>query len=156
MNNDAVRQILTESGRQTLEIMFFEMPDATSSETQRPNGELVGINLTFAGEPSGRLGIVLSEPVARSIAANFLAAEDENELTPNQIGDVAGEFSNIVCGSVLSDLESKFNFDLSTPVTIHIAADDPAPDYCEQSPIACRFELPGGSIVLYLAFEEST
>jgi two-component system chemotaxis response regulator CheY len=156
MNKDAVRQILTASGRQALETMFFEIADAASSETQRPNGDLVATSLTFTGEPPGRFGIVLSEPVARSIAANFLALEDENELTPNQIRDVAGEFTNIVCGSVLSDLESKFNFDLSSPVAIHIAVDDPPPACCEQSPIACRFELSGGSIVLCLAFEEAT
>ncbi|HMF79438.1 MAG TPA: chemotaxis protein CheX [Bryobacteraceae bacterium] len=156
MDKDAVLQLLSESGRQALETMFFALPDAISSERLRPSGELVAGSLTFAGEPPGRFGIVLSEPVARTIAANFLGSDDENALTPDQIGDVVAELTNIICGSVLTDLEAKVNFDLSSPVAIHVPAGAPAPNYCEESPLACRFELLGGSLLLCLAFEEAT
>jgi hypothetical protein len=61
---------------------------------------------------------------------------------------------------VLTDLEADAGFDLSMPVPVHVAADEPGPDYnvqpdgWENSPVTCRFDLTGGSIVLYLAFGE--
>src|SRR5713226_6268740 len=155
MFEDSVRQLLSESGRHTLETMFFTTPDGVSSETKRPAGELIAASLTFAGAPPGRFGAILSEPVARAITANFLGAEDETALAPAQLGDVVAELTNIICGSVLSELEANANFDISTPVPIYVAAADPGPDYREGSPVACRFELAGGSIVLYLAFGEA-
>ena len=41
---------------------------------------------------------------------------------------------------------------LSIPIPIHVPAADPGPDYTAGSPVTCRFDLPGGAIVLYLAF----
>lgn len=156
MNETAALQLLVEAGENALETMFFAVPDASSVDRQRPPGELIAASLTFAGEPPGRFDLLLSEPVARSIASNFLGTEDEQELTPDQIGDVVSEFTNIICGSVLSELERKANFDLSSPVAVRVAPADPLPAYWGESPIICRFELPGGSLLLGLALEEAT
>jgi CheY-specific phosphatase CheX len=152
MHEPEVFQLLACAARQTLETMFFMLPDAVSTGPQRPPGALIAASLTFEGSPPGRFGAILSEPVGRTLAANFLGVEDEGTLSPARIAEVSGEFANIVCGSVLTDLEGETGFDLSTPLPVHVAGADPAPDYAGGSPVTCRFDLPGGAIVLYLAF----
>jgi chemotaxis protein CheY-P-specific phosphatase CheC len=156
VNEPMVRHLLERSGVRALETMFFTMPDSVSSDMQRPTGALVGASVSFKGSPPGRFGLILSEPVGREIAANFLGVEDGSALSPAQIAEVSGELSNIICGAVLTDLECNAEFDLSVPVPVHVTAADPGPDYGDGSPVACRFEVAGGSIVLYLAFGETT
>jgi CheY-specific phosphatase CheX len=152
MNEQEVFQLLACAGQQTLETMFFTMPDVVSTGTERPAGPLIAASLTFEGSPPGRFGAILSEPVGRSMAANFLGAEDEEALSPAQIAEVSGELANIICGAVLTDLEANAAFDLSSPIPTYVPADDPGPDYASGARVTCRFELPEGAIVLYLAF----
>jgi CheY-specific phosphatase CheX len=154
MIEDAVRHLLFESARHALETMCFTAPDATSADPSRPPGELIASHLTFAGAPPGRFGAVVSAPVARNIAANFLGAEDDAAVRPEQVREVVGELTNMICGAVLSELESNVNFDLSAPAPVLVAETEPGPDYLEY-PVTCRLEMPGGAIVLYLAFEEA-
>ena len=153
-NKEALLEVLAGAGRRALEIMFFEVPDV-SNDPQRPAGELVASSLNFAGEPPGSFAIVVSAPVAKSLAANFLGAENEQDITPDQVGDVVGEFSNIVCGSVLTEIEPKAHFDLSAPLVVHVQPLETAPPYCLGSPLTSRLELSNGSILLYLALEET-
>jgi CheY-specific phosphatase CheX len=155
MIEDSARALLSESAQKTLETMFFTTPDRVSADPQRPAGELIAASLTFQGAPPGRFGVVMSEPVARTIATNFLGAEDGKRLPPAQVRGVIGELANIICGAVLSELESNANFDLSSPAPVQVGADEPGPDYATGSPVTCRFEMPEGAIVLSLAFEES-
>ena len=75
MNEQEVFQLLACAAQQTLETMFFTMPDVVSTGTERPVGLLIAASLTFEGSPPGRFGAILSEPVGRSMAANFLGAE---------------------------------------------------------------------------------
>jgi CheY-specific phosphatase CheX len=154
MLDDSVRQLLSESAQKTLETMFFMTPDGISEMAQRPAGPLIAASLLFTGTPPGRFGIVISTPVARTLAANFLGFEDERKLPLPQVGGVIGELANMICGVVLSELESHCNFDLTTPAPVMVGADDPGPDYSAGSPVTCRFELPDGAMVLSLAFEE--
>jgi len=155
MIEDAARQLLSESAQRALETMFFTTPDAMSTDTSRPGGELIGASLTFAGVPPGRFGAVVSAPVARSIAANFLGVEDDAAVSPEQVREVIGEFTNMICGAVLSELESDANFDLSAPAPFRIGSTSPLPVYLGEYPVTCRLEMPAGAIVLYLAFEEA-
>lgn len=154
MVDDAVRQLLSESAQKALETMFFTAPDGVSAEPQRPTGELIAASLTFRGEPPGRFGMVISEPLARTLAASFLGSDDEGLLLPVQVADVMGELANMMCGSAVSDLESNVNFDLGAPESIHVGAGDPGPDFTAGSPSICRFEFSGGALVLFLTFEE--
>jgi chemotaxis protein CheY-P-specific phosphatase CheC len=155
MNEPEVRQLLANAGQRALETMFFTMPDSISCDTQRPPGALVAASLTFQGCPPGSFGLILSEPVGRAITANFLGADTEEDVSPAQIAEVSCELTNIICGSVLTDLEANADFDLSMPLPVHITAADPGPDYGKRLPVTCRFELSEGSIVLYLAFGEA-
>jgi hypothetical protein len=70
------------------------------------------------------------------------------------VSGVIGELTNMLCGVALSELESQSNFELSTPETLAVAADEPAPDYAGGSPTVCRFEFPEGALAFFLEFKE--
>jgi len=78
------------------------------------HGGSLSYSLRFEGHISGRFGLYLEEGTARTLAANFLA-EDEGTLSCPQIGEVAGELANMLCGSVMSQVEGDRKFILSHP-----------------------------------------
>src|SRR5690349_3924516 len=110
MHEPAIRNLLARCGERALQTMFFAMPDSISGETQRPPGPLVAASLTFKGSSPGSFGTILSEPLGRAMAASFLGADDEERVSPAQIGEVCGELTNIACGSVLTALEADGDF----------------------------------------------
>src|SRR5215831_18147279 len=122
MIEDAVHQLLSESAQKTLETMFFTTPDSVSMDPSRPAGKLIASSLTFEGAPPGHFGLLISDPVARSLAANFIGCDDGARLVPVQVAGVIGELCNMMCGAVLSELESDANFDLSSPELAHVGA----------------------------------
>ncbi|MGA7237351.1 MAG: chemotaxis protein CheX [Bryobacteraceae bacterium] len=105
---------LREAVAATLEEMFF----VTDLEECDPSGyteePMLRASVDFAGEPSGRLTLCASLSLARSLAADFLA-EDEDAVGASQVTDVFAELANIVCGAVLTRTESACTFRLSSP-----------------------------------------
>lgn len=150
----AVHQLLSESAQTALETMFFASPDSVSMDPQRPAGELIAASLTFQGSPPGRFGLVVSDLLARNLAANFIGVDDPAELLPGQVAEVIGELANMMCGAALSDLESNANFNLGAPGAMFIGAEEQGPDFAIGSPSICRLEFPEGAIVSFLVFEE--
>ena len=63
---------------------------------------------------SGHFGLYLEQVTARSLAANFLGVE-EAEVSSDEIGEVAGELANMLCGSIVSRVEGEHKFVLSHP-----------------------------------------
>src|SRR5437588_4823637 len=141
MSEETVRRLLSESGRRALETMFFTTPDVVSNGGQRPTGDLISASLACRGSPPGRFSAVLAAPVARTITANFLGVEDGAGLPLAQLQDGAGELANIICGAVLSELDSNGSFDISAPVTAYLGPADPGPDDSNGPPVTVRFEL---------------
>jgi len=82
-----------------------------------------------------------------------MGCEDAARLFPAQVAGVMGELANMICGSVLSELEANANFDLSAPESIPVGAGEPGPDITG-SPSICRFEFSDGALVFFLTFEE--
>lgn len=155
MIENAVRQLLSECGQQTVETMFFAAPDAIFPDAARPAGELIAAGLTFQGDPPGRFGVIISSALARNMAINFLGLGDDAELPPAQVREVIGEMANIICGAVLSELESNANFDISAPASVLLGEAEPLPDHLTGLPFECRMEMPEGAIVLSLSFEDA-
>ncbi|HEY2018387.1 MAG TPA: chemotaxis protein CheX, partial [Bryobacteraceae bacterium] len=94
---------LRESVEDVLEKMFF-----IQSAGEPPNANCKPeccARLSFDGNPPGWLILRLTAAAARSVAADFLG-EEETALTAQQIGEVVCELANMICGSVLSRVES--------------------------------------------------
>jgi CheY-specific phosphatase CheX len=111
------RQALRDSVDEVLEKMFFA---ETLGEASGPDeaGDLpadtITVELTFQGEPSGSMCLRLTDDSAREIAADFLGLE-RAEISSDQISEVVRELANMICGSVLSRVESAATFHLGVP-----------------------------------------
>ncbi|SPE26563.1 CheC, inhibitor of MCP methylation [Candidatus Sulfopaludibacter sp. SbA6] len=115
MTDTYLRLALAESVDEVLEKMFFVR---TLGEPRDQAGEpAVTAHLTFDGDPPGWLTLRVTAAAARSVAADFLG-EEESELSQRQIGEVVCELANMICGSVLSRVESNTTFRLATPQLI--------------------------------------
>ena len=107
-----VEQVLRESVEAVLEQMFFiQCLEPPSAAVWGPE---LAAHLAFEGDLSGHLSLRFTAAVARSVAADFLGTE-AFELSERQIEDVLCELANMICGSVLSRLESSATFRLSAP-----------------------------------------
>jgi chemotaxis protein CheY-P-specific phosphatase CheC len=68
----------------------------------------------------------LPREAANAIAADFLG-EDTESITAQQSTDVTLELGNMICGAVLSRIESSATFRLDTPRVLLADSDEPAP-----------------------------
>jgi CheY-specific phosphatase CheX len=110
----AVQRALARSVSEVLESMFFlEALEDSEKPVFQPSRD-ISVRLTFDGEPPGVFRMRLARPTADSIAANFLG-EDLESLSARQSLDVALELANMICGAVLSRIESRVSFRLSAP-----------------------------------------
>jgi CheY-specific phosphatase CheX len=139
-------QLLSTTVDSVLETMFFSA--VLGPAEPETNGTVLESRLAFHGRPSGTFGVCLSEPSARLLAAGFLG-EDEESLTDSQTGQVVCELANMLCGSLVSQLQSDESFDLASPELVpsgsEIAAGFHAPPVARQS-----FELEGGILTVTL------
>jgi CheY-specific phosphatase CheX len=146
--------LLRASLEKTLEMMFFTMPDAVSANAERPDGDLVVVRLAFQGTPPGTLGLLVSERLAQSLAANFTGWDEESALPSEKVMAVIGELANMVCGAVLSKIESDESFDLETPNPILVPAGEPVPEFAGADLCACRFEFAEGAMTAFFLIQE--
>ena len=100
--------------------MFFVEAEAGAEEPASACSQDLSIRLTFEGDPPGIFRLRLARTAADCIAADFLG-EDAEDLSPRQSHEVACELANMICGAVLSRIESRGNFRLSAP---ELVADD--------------------------------
>jgi len=118
----SIREALASAVADVLERMFFREALGEAAEPP-PEAGTVTVNLTFDGDPPGDFRMRIARPAADTIAADFLG-EDAESLTPRQSADVALELANMICGAVLSRVESHATFRLGAP---QIAAGDTGP-----------------------------
>jgi Chemotaxis phosphatase CheX len=121
-----IRAALAGAVADVLESMFFLEAPAETMESPEEE-EAVKIHLKFEGNPPGSFEMRLAGAASRAIAADFLG-EDAGSLTGRQSTDVALELANMICGAVLSRVESSATFRLGPPrvVTEDIGRAEPA------------------------------
>lgn len=152
MTEPDYNQLLSAAVDSVLERMFFSATwGPADPET---GGAVLQSRLTFHGHPSGTFTLCLSEPSARLLAAGFLG-EDEATLSDAQAGQVVCELANMLCGSLVSKLQSDESFDLASPELVPsgsgIVTGHDAPPAARQS-----FELEGGILSVTVHLEAST
>jgi CheY-specific phosphatase CheX len=137
--------ILCAAAQQVLETMFFT--SIMGERRDPPDDPALEALVSFEGEPQGSFGLKLSASAARAIAANFLGVEDEAELTDSQIGEVACELANMICGTMLSQVESGSTFNISHP---RLAAPGDANGLAGRTERS--FDLDNGALGLWVSF----
>jgi hypothetical protein len=147
-----VRAALASAVGDVLESMFFL--DTVGEAGEPPAGaDTVTVHLSFEGDPAGCFQMRVARPAAIAIAADFLG-EDAESLTPQQSTDVTLELANMICGAVLSRIESSATFRLGAPrVVADIVADDTRKPWQEE---ATRYTVETGSGTLTAAIRMET
>lgn len=105
-----------------LESMFFSEAMGTCEATHETSD--LQARVAFSGEVSGVLGVRLSEPSARSLAASFLG-EAEDSLDETQIAQVVCELTNMLCGWIVSKAESQGVWELGSPKLVSAHCEEP-------------------------------
>jgi CheY-specific phosphatase CheX len=120
LTETAIHEALHDSVVEVLEKMFFiEATGGLPAGSRDP--ESVFVQLNFDGDPPGAFRMSLERAAAAVIAADFLG-EDAASVSGAQIDEVAKELANMICGAVLSRIESSVTFRLAAPDLIHDAA----------------------------------
>jgi CheY-specific phosphatase CheX len=148
VTDTTIREALAGAVADVLERMFFL--DALGEAAESPaEAETVTVRLTFDGDPPGRFQMRIARAAAHTIAADFLG-EDAESLAPQQSADVTLELANMICGAVLSRLESSATFRLGTPQIVSGDAGPHAP--AEET----RYTVETGSGTLSVAIQMDT
>lgn len=107
-----IQDLLPASVAEVLETMFFTVVEPAMPE---PGTQLsVCVEVRFHGSPSGVFRVWLTAAGNRGLAADFLGTAAD-ELTPEQELGTALELGNMICGSVVSRLETDRAFELAGP-----------------------------------------
>jgi CheY-specific phosphatase CheX len=109
-----IPEILSTATSDVLETMFFTPVIAEAAAVGASPVALLAARLSFSGAKQGTLAIRISAQAAETMAASFLG-EEEGQPPPDKIRDVICELANMICGSVLSRLDSEAHFDLGHP-----------------------------------------
>ena len=138
MTEASIDAALAVSVRLVLERMFFiDLLDRLDSGGESPG---IAAELSFDGDPPGSFRLAMDVAAARSAGADFLG-ENPRALTAGQLEDVVCELANMICGSVLSQIESSATFRLSKPaISSH--------RYCRQDSPAATFQASLGEGIL--------
>jgi CheY-specific phosphatase CheX len=104
---------LLTAATDVLESMYFTGVMGLSEDMLAGPGWMA--QLEFKGELSGTFSLGMSAETARLLAANFFG-EEESEISETAVADMVGELANMICGSVLSRMETENHFKLSHPV----------------------------------------
>ena len=113
MTDTTIHAALSSAVADVLERMFFLEVLGETAEPP-PEAETVTVHLSFDGDPPGHFQMRISRPAANAVAADFLG-EDPDSLTDRQSTEVTLELANMICGAVLSRIETSASFRLGTP-----------------------------------------
>jgi len=147
MIETSIHTALQESVQDVLEKMFFIELDPEAAGQGESEAEICA-QVSFHGDPSGALTLRVTSREARSVAADFLGA-DADELSDRQISEVICELANMICGSVLSRVESTTTFQLAEPAIVSAASAHQLPD----GALSHVVRLSGGSLTVVLETE---
>lgn len=148
MPEPAILRALDTAAKEVLERMFFQETAGVADPAARAGADAIAVRLAFEGDPPGWLGLRVGPALARSLAADFLGV-DETEVSSGQVESVMCELANMICGSLLSQLEKDATFRLGSPAS-------ESPDLLDQEAgqaINHTVEATGGVLTVILKTE---
>jgi CheY-specific phosphatase CheX len=145
--------LIPECCSEVLDAMYFttllgSVPLDTVPECLPDADATHAFSLSFVGDISGRFGLHLEQPTARTLAANFLGEADAG-VSSAEVSEVVGELANMLCGSLMSRVEGEHSFALSHPESGLLARSDD----CDL--IVSLLETDSGIITIWILIERS-
>jgi len=108
---------------EVLETMFFIFPERLEESADLFQGPGLRAWVPVEGPKKFRVGLTVTLPLAREMAANFLGLE-KDEVPPDKLEDVLKETANMVAGSFLSQEKVPEAFYLKPPQALRLNLDD--------------------------------
>jgi CheY-specific phosphatase CheX len=109
------RLLLAAAAESALDSMFFEALSSEPAEAPSPPPEALRATVSYRGSRSGRLAVAVLPETAVSLSANFLGSGPDAPVEEALAWSTLTEFTNIVCGSFLSHLDSYGAFRIDPP-----------------------------------------
>ncbi|MEJ2092921.1 MAG: chemotaxis protein CheX [Syntrophobacterales bacterium] len=106
-----------------LETMFFIFPERLEDSAELFHGPGLRAWVPVEGPKKFRVGLTVTLPLAREMAANFLGLE-KDEVPPDNLEDVLKETANMVAGSLLSQEKVPEAFHLKPPQAMRLDLDN--------------------------------
>lgn len=114
-----LNDVLLAGAKEVFETMIFMDLEESSEPEQQIEGDALLGSITFKGSIEGCLAICCGVACAKTIAANMLGIDPDEQLSEEDVRDAIGEVTNMVMGSVKSRIqESIGNIDVSIPLVV--------------------------------------
>jgi len=113
-------QILFETAQRIFEEAAFAFVDYPSEEEcDMSDDKSISCMVGFSGPFTGRMIITSSEALARTVAANMMGVEEDDEDSEKKCKDALGEILNMICGNLLPAIAgTKVEFRIGAPTEI--------------------------------------
>ena len=103
----SLKDSLLDSAKEVFEMMaFMALEEIEGQTSEMEEATLLG-TITFKGDLEGCLGICCGFNCARSIAANMLGMDPDEELSDDDVDDAVGEVANMVMGAVKARIQDE-------------------------------------------------
>lgn len=99
-----LKKLLADSADEVLSTMFFSMLDPP--EPSEEDAPCTRVRVTFEGHATGTLTLTASPDAVAEMTANFLGLDSDPPPPEAEQEAVIKELANIICGAILSRLES--------------------------------------------------
>ncbi|UCD52936.1 MAG: chemotaxis protein CheX [Phycisphaerales bacterium] len=115
----SLRDNVLDGAKEVFETMIFmTLEETTDQPWEMEDVTLLG-TITFKGSLEGCLGICCGVNCARTIAANMLGMDPEDEISEDDINDAVGEVANMVMGAVKARIQDHVsNVEVSIPSVV--------------------------------------
>lgn len=97
-------KLLRESASEVFETMLFMDIEETPEPMDMQKEYCVLGAIAFQGKYEGTLSLLCTQPGVRTITANVLGLDDEDDAEEAQIHDAIGEVANMVLGAIKARL----------------------------------------------------
>lgn len=118
MSEQTIRDALNEVIARVFQQTAFLFPQPADLPESIPSGDdaFIAVSLTFSGDRSGDICLILPETVCRELAANLLGEDLTDDYLREKVLDAAKETLNIIAGQLLIQMYGdKALFNLSAP-----------------------------------------
>jgi len=145
------KEIANNLFREMLEKVAFMFAEDIEQGIETPDiqGDLVVSNITFEGDDLEGCTIILPYEMCVELSENMLGMAVDGDMVRTAAMDACGEFLNIVCGNLTTELlGEEVQMHLSPPKTIIKDAQDCS--HLFESPLASRLMIDDEHLALIL------
>lgn len=117
--NEVVCRVLQETA------FFFPEPTDVIEGVDYDSLDMVEVSLSYTGEISGKIILLLSAAFCRELSANMLGEDTDESDSSEAFHDAAKELVNITAGQLMTELHgTKAVFNLSAPELRELTSGD--------------------------------